>query len=146
VPDPVSVALPVAAPPRRRLRLPAPFLRCAVSSLVAVAIEFLLMTLFVSVFHLHFLVGWLLATGGYLALNFVLNRHWSFRAGHAPVGGQLARHAFAVALGVTQGTALLWFFDHTDHLPYQLGWAFSGCIVFGTSTYPLNRWNFRKTR
>jgi putative flippase GtrA len=123
--------------------VPESLLRCAASSLVAIAVEFVIMTTLVSGLRMHYLVGWLFATTAYLALNFVLNRRWAFRDGaERGVGGQLARHLGMAAVGMTQGTSLMWLFVHVVRLPYQAGWAAAGCIGFSTWTWPMSRRTF----
>jgi putative flippase GtrA len=115
------------------------FVRCAGSSIVSVAAEFVVLTLLVSVCHVYYLLASLASTIGYLILNFILNRRWAFRAGHAPVWPQVKRHLGSAAIGMALGTTLLWVFVHSARLPYQLGWAASGCVVFSAWTWPINR-------
>ena len=134
---------PNTAPQTRPSRIPSSLLRCAASSLASVALEFVLLTICVSVFHMHYLSGAIVATCAYLCINFVINRLWAFRAAAVAsvsnVRKQLARHIGVAAVGAGLGIALLRFFVHTIGLPYQLGWMASGCIGFGTWTYPMSR-------
>ncbi len=120
--------------------------RCAGASLAGIAVEFALLTALVSGLHIHYLLGSLLATGGYLVINFALNRRWA-RGPHGlgrprarpSLGPQLARHLGSAVVGMTLGTTLLWLFVHEAHFPYPIGWATSGCIVFGSWTWPTSR-------
>ena len=113
--------------------------RCAGSSLAAVAVEFGLLTAFVSLFHIFYLAGALLAGVAGLLLAFLLNRRWAFADGRDRALPQLAKHVLVVAGGIGLGTALLWLAVSRLELPYQLGWLASGTIVFFAWTFPMQR-------
>jgi putative flippase GtrA len=106
-----------------KIRFPRSFVAAALSSLAAVAVEFALLTLLVSVLHLHYLASAALVTVAYVAINFTLNRRWAFRAGHAPAAGQLARHVGVTAVGLGNALMLMRLSVGDIGLPYQLGWA-----------------------
>jgi putative flippase GtrA len=113
--------------------------RCAGSSLAAVAVEFGLLTALVSLFHLYYLAGALIAGAVGLLLAFVLNRSWAFAASHGCAWRQLGKHIAVVAGGIGLGTLLLWVAVSHLSVPYQLGWLASGSIVFFTWTFPMQR-------
>lgn len=137
---PNIAALPAtAAPRRRRFRIPPTLLKCATSSLTAFAIEFGLLILLVSVFHIFYLYAAVLATIVYLFINFLMNRRWAFRATHAHPVRQFAKHVGVAGVGMGLAVFLLRFFVHTVGLPYQLGWIVTGAIGFSTWTYPMSR-------
>ncbi len=113
--------------------------RCAGSSLAAVTVEFALLTALVSLFHVFYLAGALVAGVAGLLLAFLLNRRWAFADGRAGAWRQLAKHVLVVVGGIGLGTALLWIAVSRLSLPYQLGWVASGLVVFFAWTFPMQR-------
>lgn len=114
--------------------------RCAGSSLAAVAVEFGLLSALVSLFHIFYLAGALIAGAVGLVIAFVLNRRWAFADGRgAAAWRQLAKHVCVVAGGIALGTLLLWLGVSQLSLPYQVGWVASGTIVFFGWTFPMQR-------
>lgn len=97
------------------------------------------MSALVSLLHLFYLAGAIIAGIVGLMLAFGLNRRWVFR----DVGGyawpQLAKHVLVVAVGIALGTLLLWLGVSQLSLPYQIGWLASGTIVFFGWTFPMQR-------
>ena len=114
--------------------------RCAGSSLLAVAVEFALLNLLVAALHIYYLVGSAIASTGYFILNFVVNRRWAFRATHQRALPQLMRHVVVVAGGMALGLPLLWMMVGQIGLPLQLGWPAAGAVSFLLWTFPMNRW------
>ncbi len=117
----------------------ASLIRCAGSSLAAVVLEFGLLSLLVSVLHVFYLAGAALAGALHFGVNFLLNRHWVFRAAHRRAWPQLVRHGLVAGGGSLSCLTLLWAFVHGVHLPYQLGWAIAGTLAFLVWTYPLHQ-------
>jgi putative flippase GtrA len=114
--------------------------RCAGSSLAAVAVEFGLLSALVSLFHVFYLAGALIAGVAGLIIAFVLNRRWAFADGSAArASRQLVKHVFVVAGGIALGMLLLWLGVSRLSLPYQVGWIASGTIVFFAWTFPMQR-------
>ena len=113
--------------------------RCAGSSLAAVLVEFALLTALVSLFHIFYLAGALIAAAAGLILAFLLNRSWAFADGRGRAWRQLGKHILVVAGGVGIGTLLLWVAVHQLSVPYQLGWLASGTVVFFAWTFPMQR-------
>lgn len=113
--------------------------RCAGASLAAVGVEFVLLTVLVSLFHVFYLAGALLAGAVGLGVAFLLNRSWAFADGRGRTWGQLVKHTLVVAGGIALGTLLLWVSVRHLSLPYQLAWLASGSIVFFTWTFPMQR-------
>lgn len=113
--------------------------RCAGLSLAAVAVEFLLLTVLVSVLHVFYLAGALVAGAVGLLLAFGLNRSWAFADGRGRTWRQLLKHTMVVSGGIGLGTLLLWIAVHHLSLPYQLAWLASGSVVFFTWTFPMQR-------
>jgi putative flippase GtrA len=114
-------------------------IRCAGSSLAAVAVEFGLLTALVSLFHVFYLAGALLAGVAGLLLAFLLNRRWVFVAARGCAWRQLGKHVFVVGGGIAIGTALLWLAVSQIRVPYQVGWLASGTVVFFAWTFPMQR-------
>jgi putative flippase GtrA len=115
-------------------------LRCAGSSLAAVAVEFLLLTALVSLLHVHYLVGALIAGASGCALCFVINRRWAFGAGAGCAWRQLFRHVVVVGGGMGLGMVLMWLAVRGFGLPYQVSWLLGGSVVFLAWTFPMQRW------
>jgi len=114
-------------------------MRCAGSSLAAVAVEFGLLTALVSLFHVFYLAGALVAGVAGLLLAFLLNRRWAFADGRGAAWPQLGKHAFVVGGGIALGMALLWLAVSRLSMPYQVGWLASGTVVFFAWTFPMQR-------
>jgi len=114
-------------------------IRCAGSSLAAVAVEFGLLTALVSLFHVFYLLGALLAGVAGLLLAFLLNRRWAFADGRGCAWRQLAKHVFVVGGGIALGTTMLWLAVSHLSLPYQPAWLASGTVVFFAWTFPMQR-------
>ena len=114
--------------------------RCAGSSLAAVAVEFVLLSALVSLFHLHYLAASFVASTAGLVIAFWVNRQWAFRAGAGAAGPQLLRHGFVVTGGIGLGLVLMWLQVHGLGLPYQVSWLLGGAIVFFAWTFPMQRW------
>ena len=114
-------------------------IRCAGSSLAAVALEFALLTALVSLFHIFYVAGALVAGVAGLLLAFLLNRRWAFVDGRGRAWRQLGKHVVVVGGGIALGTALLWLAVSQLGLPYQLGWMASGTVVFFAWTFPMQR-------
>jgi putative flippase GtrA len=124
-------------PPRRGLTA---LLRCAGSSALSVGVEFVVLTLLVSVLHVAYLVGSLLSGAAYFVLNFALNRSWAFRAGSARLWPQLFRHGLVGAGGTLLCTPLLWLLVDRAKMPYQPAWILACVIAFLAWTFPMHRW------
>jgi putative flippase GtrA len=114
--------------------------RCAGSSLVAVSLEFGLLSLLVSVLHWFYLAASLIAGVAGFVISFLFNRIWAFEARTGSAPGQLLRHAFVVVGGLGLGLGLLWLEVDQLGLPYQLSWIIGGSLVFLAWTYPMHRW------
>ena len=105
--------------------------RCAGSSLAAVAVEFGLLSLLVSLFHVFYLAGALIAGAVSLVIAFVLNRRWAFADGRDDAASdRFVKHVVVVGGGIALATVLLWLGVSRLSLPYQVGWIASGTIVF----------------
>lgn len=113
--------------------------RCAGSSLAAVAFEFASLSLLVSVLHVFYLAGALIAGAAGFVISFVLNRRWAFRATDGSALRQIVRHGIVVGGGIALGTALMWLMVSHLGLPYQLGWLGGGAVVFLMWTFPMQR-------
>ena len=113
--------------------------RSGASSLAAVALEALLLTLLVSGLHLHYMVASALATLTYFGVSFVLHRSWTFRGVNEQLRGQLVRYALVALIGGALGLGLNSLLVGVARLPYLLGWGMTGLMVFTGWTHPMNR-------
>jgi putative flippase GtrA len=123
-------------PPTTR---PGTLVRCGASSLVAVGLEFLLLSILVSGLRMRAVPASAIAAGAYLAANFVLNRRWAFRGHGGRIEGQLARHLGVAGVGSGLVIVLLWILVDVARMPYPIGWAVAGLLAFVGWTYPMNR-------
>lgn len=121
--------------PRGRTTL----IRCIVAAIAGVAVEFGLLTLFVSRLHLFYVAGALLAGSVYVVINFLLNRRWTFQANHMRAWPQLLRYGAVTGFGMALGTTLMWLLVRGTGLPYQVGWAIAGVVSFTAWTFPMHR-------
>lgn len=115
-------------------------IRCAGSSLAGVTIEFGILSLMVSLLHVFYLAAALVAGLAGLVVSFALNRNWAFGARRGSRVGQLVRHTVVVAGGIALGMLPMWLLVSWAGLPYQVGWAVGGSLVFLGWTYPMQRW------
>jgi putative flippase GtrA len=127
---------PHALPFSRRF---ATFARSSASSLAAVALEALLLTLLVSGLHIHYLVASAIGTLAYFAASFTLHRIWTFRGAKGQIRWQLARYALVAGIGSGLGIGLIALLVGKAQLPYLVGWAMAGLMVFTGWTHPMNR-------
>jgi putative flippase GtrA len=125
-----------ALPLSRRL---ATFARSSASSLAAVAVEALLLTLLVRGLHVHYLVASALGALVYFAASFTLHQRWTFRGARGRIRGQLARYAVVAGVGAALGLGLISLLVGAAKLPYLVGWAMAGIVVFTGWTHPMNR-------
>jgi putative flippase GtrA len=139
--SPARLPAPPVGGSRRRAatRLLPSLLRCAGSSLLAVAFELGLLILLVQVFHTYYLLAAVAAGALYAVLNFLVNRRWAFRSRHAAPWPQFARHLAVVGGGMALGTALLWLLVGRVGLPYPVGWGIGGSLCFLGWTFPMQR-------
>jgi putative flippase GtrA len=117
----------------------ATFVRSGASSLAAVALEALLLTLLVSGLHIHYLVASAIGALTYFATSFALHRTWTFRGAKGQMRGQLARYALVAGVGMGLGMGLIALLVGKAQLPYLVGWAMAGLMVFTGWTHPMNR-------
>lgn len=108
--------------------------------MLAVAVEFALLTLLVSKLHVAYLIGAAAAGVAYFVVNFLLNRRWAFRARRTPVLPQLVRHGVVAGGSTLLILPLLWLFVSEFGMPYQLGWVVAASVAFLTWTFPMHRW------
>jgi putative flippase GtrA len=118
----------------------ATFARAGASSLAAVALEALLLTALVSGLHVHYLLASILATLTYFAVSFVLHRYWTFQRARRRARAQLVRYALVNVIGGALGLGLISLLVGKAQLPYLLGWAMTGVLVFVGWTHPMNCW------
>ena len=115
------------------------FARSGASSLAAVSLEALLLTLLVSGLHVHYLVASVLATLTYFGVSFALHRRWTFRGVTGQLRGQLVRYAVVALVGGGLGLGLISLLVGAARLPSLVGWATAGLVVFAGWTPPMNR-------
>ena len=115
-------------------------LRCAGSSLAGVTLEFGLLSLLVTVLHLSYLAGTLMAGVAGFFVSFLLNRSWAFDGRRGSATRQICKHAAVVGGGLALGTLLMWLQVAHLGLPYQVGWLVGGSVVFFAWTFPMQRW------
>lgn len=115
-------------------------IRCAGSSLAGVTVEFGILSLLVSLLHVFYLAAALVAGLAGLVISFALNRNWAFDGRTGSRWSQLVRHTVVVAGGVGLGMLPMWLAVSVLGLPYQVGWALGGTVVFLSWTYPMQRW------
>jgi putative flippase GtrA len=115
-------------------------IRCAGSSLAGVTIEFGILSLLVSLLHVYYLAGAVVAGLAGLAISFALNRNWAFDGRAGSRWRQLLRHSLVVGGGIGLGMLPMWLAVSWLNLPYQVGWVLGGTLVFLAWTYPMQRW------
>jgi putative flippase GtrA len=113
-------------------------LRSAGSSLAGWALEMTLLTLFVDVGHLHYLVGAGLAASGFITVSWILSRRWAFQVRTRPAT-QIARHTAVVASSYGLSLPLLWLLKGRLGVQLQIAWMIAGTSVFFLWTFPLHR-------
>jgi putative flippase GtrA len=70
-----------------------PFLKAQLSSLLATAVDFLLMVACVEFVRMHYIAGVVVGAFGGAFTNFVINRHWSFAVANASLRVQALKYA-----------------------------------------------------
>lgn len=115
------------------------FSRSTVTSLFTTALDFATLVGLVQLAGVNYVAAtWAGTVVGSLS-NFSINKAWAFEAGHAPVGGQLARFVI-VQLGASALHTLgVWGFTRFGGLPYVASKTIVAALVYLAWNYPLNR-------
>ncbi len=115
------------------------FSRSTVTSLFTTALDFATLVGLVQLAGVNYVAAtWAGTVVGSLS-NFSINKAWAFEAGHAPVGGQLARFLI-VQLGASALHTLgVWGFTRFGGLPYVASKTLVAALVYLAWNYPLNR-------
>ena len=93
----------------------------------------------------HYITG--IAIGGIIGafVNFMVNRHWSFRGKQQKLPGQLLRFAFVVIGSIVLKSGGTSFFTEILRIDYRISRIITDAIVSFGFNYVLQRfWVFRK--
>jgi putative flippase GtrA len=121
------------------------------TAFMAGLIDFLVMTLWTEAwlnssaihgfFHLHAATtGTALGAMVGAVTNFLLNRHWAFRAKHLPLQGQALRYGIVSGLSLGLNVTGVYFLSEKAHWFYLAARFFTAVMVAVFFNYPLHRY------
>jgi|ERR1051325_1020941 putative flippase GtrA len=113
--------------------------RSQVASLIATAVDFASMIFLVEVVHLWYVAA--TATGAFAGavVNFVLGRHWSFRAGDEAVHGQVFRYAAVSGASLLLNSAGVYLLTDRFGIHYAVSRVISAIVIGLIFNFPLHR-------
>jgi putative flippase GtrA len=113
-------------------------MRSALSSGVATASDFALVSLLAGALGLYAPIATFIGcvTGGFI--NFTINRSWAFRSSLSR-GRSMMRYVFVTASSAFLNSGLVAVLLLFPRMSYQLAWVVVRVLVFVTWNYPLHR-------
>lgn len=115
------------------------FFRAQLSSLLATAIDFIMMVLAVEAFHLHYTVAVVMGAISGAAANFTVNRYWSFGAAKTSFRQQGIRYVLVWAGSVLLNVSGVYLLTHFLEVPYLLSRIVIAVLVGLTFNYLLQK-------
>ena len=116
------------------------YVRSQLSAVAASLVDFVWTVLCVEAAGLHYLVATALGAlaGGLTA--FIANRHWSFRAAHHRVGGQMLRYMLVWLGSISLNCALVYAMTDGVGWSYMPSKALTAMLVGTCFNFPLHRY------
>jgi putative flippase GtrA len=113
--------------------------RAQVSSLIATVVDFCTLIFCVEVLHLWYVAGTAIGAAVGAVTNFLMGRHWSFKAAHHPPQGQALRYALVSTASLFLNSAGVYFFTETFRIKYWISRLISGLLVGLFFNFTLHR-------
>jgi len=116
------------------------YVRSQLAAGVATLVDFAMMVALVELCGLHYLTATAIGavSGGVTA--FVINRHWSFIAGHRAVGRQALRYALIWIGSLSLNCLLVYLMTDGAGLPYAYSKVVTAISVGALFNFPLHRY------
>jgi putative flippase GtrA len=124
---------------RPTVPLVAAYVRSQLSALLATVIDFAVMVALVELASLHYVIATALGALAGGATAFVLNRHWSFLAGHRELRTQALRYAVVWLGSIGLNCLLVYLMTDGAGLPYTWSKALTAVLVGAVFNFPLHR-------
>ena len=102
--------------------------------------DFGLLFLLTEIFHVYYMISVVIGAVAGAAVNFFLNRHWSFDASHRGVHGQAFRYTLVSAGSLALNSAGIWAVTESLHVHYGISVAVVTFIVGIVFNFPLQRY------
>jgi putative flippase GtrA len=115
------------------------FSRAQVSSGIATVLDYGVLFLFTEIFHVWYVLA--TAAGALIGAvaNFLINRHWSFRASHGHLTRQAKRYFVVSGLSLLLNTAGVYAVTELVHVHYALSVVVVSLAVGILFNFPLHR-------
>ena len=113
--------------------------RSQVASLAATIVDFTSLIFLVEVAHVWYVAA--TATGAFngAVVNFILGRHWSFKAYDGSVRGQIVRYAVVSAISLVLNSLAVYLLTEYAGIHYAFSRAISAVSVGVLFNFPLHR-------
>lgn len=134
--DPAVPGAPPALAAQRRHY----FWRSVMVSTLTTSADFGLLMLLVEVFHVHYVLATFLGTLLGSSSNFLINRHWTFRATEGHGGYQAMRYLMSQAGSIGLHTSGVWVFTRFLGLPYFVAKVVVAILAYLLWNYPMNKY------
>ena len=115
------------------------FSKSQLASLTATIVEYTTILLWTEVFHQFYVFGVAIGAAMGATTNFLINRHWSFKAANVPVGHQALRYTLVSAGSLLLNTGGVYLITENFHIHYMLSVMGVGLLVGFVYNYPLQR-------
>ena len=115
------------------------FLKAQLSSLMATAVDFLLMICFVEIFKVHFTAGVILGAMGGAMTNFLVNRYWSFEVTDKPVKEQSFKYILVWTGSVLLNVCGVYFVTNLLKISYVFSKIIVAIVVGLSFNYVLQK-------
>ena len=118
----------------------ASFSRSQVSAAIATLADFVLLLALVELFHIWYVAATALGAGFGAAVNFLLNRYWSFQAHHRHWRAQALKYALVSGGSLTLNTLGVYAATDGLHLHYAVSVFAVSMAVAVAYNFPLHRY------
>ena len=120
-------------------RFLASFSRSQVASLIASLVDYGFLFLGTELLHIWYVIS--VAVGAFLGAvtNFLINRYWTFNAGHVGMGPQALRYFAVSAISLVLNTAGVYLMTEYTHFHYAISVAVISLGVGFIFNYPMHR-------
>ncbi len=115
------------------------FSRSQVSSLIATIADYGALFLCAEVFHVWYVIATAIGAVLGAVTNFLMNRHWSFRASHGAVRVQAQRYFYVSSVSLLLNTAGVYLMTEHAHFHYAISVGMASVVVGVFFNYPMHR-------
>lgn len=115
------------------------FSKAQLAALLATVVDFGTLTVLAAILPLYYPIAVAIGALGGAITNFTVNRHWSFHAGHRPVGRQAVRYAMVSGGSLLLNTFGVYLVTEHFKIHFLYSKAFIAIAVGVFYNYPLHK-------